>query len=102
MENFDLKTDSSFELIESNGDFLLTESDNKLIAVTVQSGKGEFKEFPLHGIGIFNYLNSNINKQSLERIIKTGLKSDGYGSVNVNLSGYPSTIEINKNIIRFE
>lgn len=101
MAIFDLKTDSNNDLVETNGDFSFVESDNKLIATTVVSGKGEFKEFPLHGIGISQYLNSSINPQSLKRIIQTGLKSDGYNNVVIDLSGYPSVISIDENIINF-
>lgn len=95
MATFDIILDSQGELQESNNDFVTGFNDNNLIRYNVEAFKGEYKEFPLSGIGIAAYLNSNVNTQTLKRVIIEGLKSDVFANARVDVSNFPNVININ-------
>ena len=61
-----------------DGDFVIGESDQQHVADTINAFPGWWKEFPGDGVGVFSYLNSSGQEQSLARSIKINLTSDGY------------------------
>src|SRR3989304_1295927 len=67
-------------------DFLIVESDEQHIEDIIIANVGAYKEFPLVGVGIEQYINASLNPQELERILKIQLKADGYrvGNPKVN------------------
>lgn len=95
MATFDIILNKDGELIAENGDFKTGLNDNNLIRYNVQSFPGEYKEFPLSGIGISRYLNSNVNIQIIKAAIIQGLKADVFPAAKVNLKEYPNVIKIN-------
>lgn len=63
--------------IYENGSMKIGFSDFQLFETIIYSKKGEFKETPLLGVGIEDYLNSNVSDQEINTIIATALKNDG-------------------------
>ena len=80
----DFTTDNENNFILNNGDFTITPSDEQHIVDIVNSSQGSWKEYPLCGVGIDNYLNSGVNQQFLTNEIRTQLTRDGFGSVQID------------------
>lgn len=79
----DFKTDTDGDLFISSGDLAIFESDSQSIVDIIISNKGDWKEYPLCGVGIDNYINSNSSQQFLTNDIKTQLTNDGFGNIDV-------------------
>jgi len=79
------------DLLIQNGDLAIAESDTQHIADTMNAFAGWWKQEPQDGIGVFAYLNSVGQEQSLKRQIMIQLASDGYRvsnpQVTVNAAG---------------
>lgn len=79
------------DLLIQNGDLAIAESDTQHIADTMNAFAGWWKQEPQDGIGVFAYLNSAGQEQSLKRQIMIQLASDGYRvsnpQVTVNAAG---------------
>ena len=92
----DILLDDSEDLqATADGDFKQGNAVNQLIYYILKSGTGNWKEFPLVGVGIEQYLNSNIDRYELQAIIKAQLKSDVFDRVQVDTSLFPGVIYIN-------
>jgi hypothetical protein len=78
MARKDFGLDKNNDLLFSNGDFVIIESDQQHIADTINSYVGWWKEFPIDGVGIGYYQNSAGGAQQLARKIKIELEKDGY------------------------
>lgn len=83
MARTDIRITSENELYISNGDFAINVSDLQHEQDIIQTNKGEWKEFPLCGVGIDNYLNSENPEQFLEKEISLQFQADGITGVNV-------------------
>ena len=79
----DFKTDTDGDLFISNGDLAIFESDSQSIVDIITSNNGDWKEYPLCGVGIDNYINSNSSHQFLTNSIKTQLTNDGFANIDV-------------------
>ena len=77
----DFINDNEGDLSFLNGDFKVDFSDNQHQVDIIQSSKGSWKQYPLLGVGINNYLNSSGAQLVFKREVQTQLESDGY---NVN------------------
>lgn len=77
---------SSNDLLFQNGDFVIANSDPQHIEDLVFENVGAYKQFPLVGVGIINYLNSSGAQLILKRNIKTQLETDGYRVDSVKFS----------------
>ena len=79
------------DLFIKDGDFAIAESDTQHIADTMNAFAGWWKEFPADGVGVFSYLGSSGQEQTLKRAIQIELKKDGYNvsnpEVNVSAAG---------------
>lgn len=76
------------------GDIVIGLSDEQHFRDLLLSQKGDFKEYPLAGVGLINYNKSN-GKAQLDKEIRLQLKADGATSfVNIS-SGETFEIEIN-------
>jgi len=97
MEVFDILLDSDQELVATaGGDFRTGDASNNLIKYIVVSHIGNWKEFPLVGVGIDDYLNLSITRYEIESKIKSALKADVFKNPVVDASDYPDTINVNK------
>jgi hypothetical protein len=76
----DLKLDDDGDLYinPNTGDVEIDFSDKQHIKDILTANVGWYKQFPLVGVGIQNYLNSSGMQQQLEREIKIQLTADGY------------------------
>jgi hypothetical protein len=79
------------DLLIQNGDFAIAESDPQHIADTINAFPGWWKENPADGVGIFQYINSGGQEQTIRKNLIIQLKSDGYTvsnpKVDVDSSG---------------
>lgn len=93
----DILLDSTENLQDDgNGDFKTGDASNQLMYYIVKSGRGNWKEFPLVGVGIEGYVNSDIGQYDLEQLIKGQLRTDVFLKAIVDASNFPSEIIINK------
>ena len=84
--------------IGTNGDFSHLESDAQHIQDTINANVGWWKENPLDGVGILNYLGSPMLKQQLQKKIRIELESDGYKVSNPLVIFEPNgSVTINPN-----
>jgi hypothetical protein len=79
----DFKTDTDGDLFISSGDLAIFESDSQSIVDIITSNNNDWKEYPLCGVGIDNYINSNSSQQFLTNSIKTQLTNDGFTNIDV-------------------
>ena len=78
-----------------DGDFLIGASDEQHIEHILVADKGNFRAYPLLGIGLLQYVNSptnTVSKTELKGKIKRQLEYDGYNEVFVQIN---SVLDIN-------
>ena len=82
----DFLLDDEGDLLIQNGDFIVGSSDVQHVEDIINSFVGEWKQYPILGVGLLRYLNSE-NAQQASTNIKQQLQSDGYSlqSVSVNI-----------------
>ena len=68
------------DLVISNDDLVLVESDDQHIADTINASPGWWKETPTDGVSLMKYLKGRNVEQDLSRSIQINLKVDGYDS----------------------
>ena len=66
------------DLVIINGDFTTGLSDAQHVEDTINAFPGWWKENPTDGVGIFQFLNSSGQEQTIRRAITIQLQSDGY------------------------
>ena len=74
----DILLNESFEIEFKDGDFKIGDSDKNHIALIIRTAVGNWKEFPLVGVGIDYYLASSGNESLLKRNISVQLGADNY------------------------
>ena len=81
------------DLVISNGDLVLFDSDEVHVENIIKSNKGFFFEVPLLGVNIVNQLNSPTSSQDLKQNIRRQLVFDNFavqlievkeGVININ------------------
>lgn len=77
----DILLDENGDLKIENGDLVIGDSSQQEIEQLVTGFKGEFKEFPIMGVGISKFLKTRGALTAAVKEIKIQLKSDGF---NVN------------------
>lgn len=86
------------DFVMQNNDFKMGEADNNYIHYILVSSPGHWKEFPIIGIGIFQYLQGTQSKQVLQRNIRQQLELDIFKRPLVDVSKFPIII-INKVVV---
>lgn len=96
-QDFALKNN---DLLCINGDIAIAESDVQHIEDTINAFPGWWKNNPADGVGIFQYVNSSGQEQTIKRSIMLNLQSDGYSVSNpfVEVSNGTITIQPNASI----
>lgn len=84
-----LNNDFDFEL--ENGDIAIGESDNQDVDLMLYSNQGEWKNQPLFGANVQDYILST-KLQGLKKHIKSQLKADGKSAKKMNINN--SSIDI--------
>lgn len=83
-----------------DGDFDIMGSDQQHIEDILQSFNGDWKQFPMVGVGISSYLNSVGQEQRLPREVIVQLRADGYTCDNPIIQINQGNIVINPNAYR--
>ena len=84
----DILTESN-DLIISGGDFYIDLSDQQHIEFMLISQPGYWKESPIMGIGLQNYLKGPFDIDALNALrkkITTQLKLDGYENISIDIA----------------
>jgi hypothetical protein len=90
---------SSGDFLISNGDLVVSESQNQHITAILISSPGDWKAWPLTGVSLHSYLLAPINAQvvnSIRRRIQLNLESDGYKVSKIDFDGINPVIEASK------
>ena len=82
----DILLDDTGDLLIENGDFVVGDSNQQHVESILLSQKGEFKEFPLVGFGIVNYIKSDTPEVKFKRDLKIQLEYDGFNNAKIDLS----------------
>jgi len=91
--------DSDLHIV--NGDFDVQESDSQHIELIIDSWIGSWKQFPLCGVGIENYIKSSGQSLALKRNIAVQLEADGFSEIDVYVSPYDIldiTVDATRNV----
>ncbi len=100
METFDILLDVDGELqVNADYDFKTGDAVNNYLGYILQAHPGNYKEFPLLGVGIEKYLNTSVNPQQLERAIRVQLESDIFEKPLIDVRAWP-TLVIDKTMIQ--
>lgn len=82
------------DFIELNGDFKPGDPQNDWIRSILLSSPGHWKEFPLIGVGIWNYLQGTQSGQVLQRNIREQIQSDVFKKPWIDVTKFP-IVQIN-------
>lgn len=96
----DLIRDTDGDMLVKDGDFVLSQSDGFHIEDLLRAEKGEYKQHPLAGCAILNFINAPLTREvktNLEKEIRVQLKTDGFTIYTVKVNDFEN-IEINAEI----
>lgn len=82
------------------GDFNIVASDQQHLGDIIQSFNGDWKQYPMVGVGVGAYLNSAGQQQRLVRELLIQLRADGYTVDNPQVKISDGNITINPNAYR--
>jgi len=82
----DIIVDQTGDLEILNGDIFVNESDSQHLEFIVTADKGQFRQFPLIGVGIRRFSSGPFDAQAIRQAIKLQLESDGYNVRKVSVS----------------
>lgn len=89
--------DNDGDLLISNGDFVISDSDTMHCEDTIIAVAGWWKQYPTDGVGVQYYSKSAGQEQILAREIKIQLELDGYTVLNPYVNFVNDTLTINPN-----
>lgn len=95
----DIILDTDAQLLSFDGDILQGDGVNQHLLYLIASAPGHWKEFPLVGVGIYNYLQGTVSPLRIERDIIAQLKADVFPNPLVNARDFP-TIIVNNIVIQ--
>lgn len=74
----DLKLDTSYDLAIAGGDFVIADTEQQEVDLILRTNQGEWKNSPLTGCNLFQYLNANYTTTNqVIKNIKQQLQLDG-------------------------
>lgn len=88
----DILLDSNNDLKIENGDFVMGDSTEQHQKCLLLAAKGDYKQFPLIGVDVFNWLNDD-RPEDMMREVRIQFSNDGM-RVNKMDVNYPSNIKI--------
>lgn len=74
----DILLDSDEDLSFKDGDFYVGNSDQQHVQHILKADKGHFRQWPLLGVGILDYVNGAVEPEVIRQLITTNLKNDNY------------------------
>jgi hypothetical protein len=81
----DILLNTENELQIANGDFVVGESLNQQVGLLLLLNKGELKQYPLTGVGIYDLINTE-SKEDIKNAVSEQLKDDGLKLRNLELT----------------
>lgn len=80
------------------GDLFVDESDQQHIQHVLICDLGQFRQFPLLGVGIRRQINGSVNRTDLKQLIRNQLKSDNFTVKNIEVTrSFEITINAKRN-----
>jgi hypothetical protein len=67
-----------YDLIIQGGDLLVADSDGQHVQHICVADKGQYKQYPLLGVGLFRKINGPFNLQETKTDIKIQLRADNF------------------------
>src|ERR1035437_5502917 len=83
----DITLDSNNDLFIKDGDFAFSYSDQQSSDLIVETYVGNWKQYPLVGVGIQMYEASSGQEQALKQLIQSQLTTDGFVVDLINIVG---------------
>jgi hypothetical protein len=82
----DVLLDEDFDLLMENGDFVVGESTLQHQALLLLSNKGEWRQSPVVGVGLNNFLLQDGGEDELRQLVRKELERDGMrvGSIQLD------------------
>lgn len=87
----DIMLNEERDVLIQNGDFVIAPSDAAHIEHLLLAWKGNYREFPLCGVGVARYLNASYNIESraeLKRDIQLQMQVDGYRKIEIDIKSF--------------
>ncbi len=99
----DIIIDDFGDLVFSNGDLKVGDSDPQHAVLLVNTMAGSWKQYPTAGVGIIQYLGSSGQDANLKRVITVQMEADGFSNVDVTVidsggGNYNYDINANRNV----
>ncbi len=85
-----LDENNNYDLLFSDGDFAIGESDQQHVILIINTSLGSWKKSPTCGVGIIKYLCSAGQGQELRRNMTVQLTADGYKVNQILLDENPN------------
>ncbi|HRO76128.1 MAG TPA: hypothetical protein PLP27_08290 [Crocinitomicaceae bacterium] len=95
MARTDIMLDDNEDLIISNGDFMIDDSNDQHVAIIFDCVKGEIRQNPSLGFAAMHFLKSNVKDVDLKRALRVELNKDGYDDADIILNRERGVITIN-------
>jgi hypothetical protein len=76
--------------VNADDDFLTGDADNNYIEYILVSAPGHWKEFPVVGVAIWQYLQGTQSPQVLQRAIRVQLEADIFSKPQVDMRKFAS------------
>lgn len=73
------------DILDLSGDFIIGDSSQQEILIITQSQPGEWRQWPLMGVGIEQYLNAPIDVAQIQKDIRRMLRYDGFQNIKINI-----------------
>lgn len=89
MNVFDILRDSTGDLKIKDGDFVIGESTTQHQTDILLSQKGDFKQWPTLGVGLFNFLLGDDSVDEFKQVVQAEFENDGMeiNSLNIKPDG---------------
>lgn len=78
-------TNGQLVINATTGDFDVVESTNQEIEHILRSNKGVWKQSPLVGVGLFNYLNGSFTAEQIKKAIQIQMNYDGISTDEITI-----------------
>lgn len=85
---FDYKLNNELDLSVRRGDFVVDESTLQHQKMLLLAEKGEYKQNPLTGVGMVNYINNDANIVEYRHAVQDEFEADGMTVLEMNVHDY--------------
>jgi hypothetical protein len=87
---YDLQLNGNDLVINNTGDFVIGPSDEQHIADCINAFPGWWKQYPLNGFGLRQYMQGPADAQIMNKNLRLQLETDGYQAspvISLNSTG---------------